>query len=236
MRLTRRAGFLELGDLAASGAVDGGIVADFRRLRKTAPIALAAVLAVAPCFMAAFLRCEKDLEGLAAFDADGVLTEQTVVLECVDALAGGEGVAAEALLDQIAHADDAVGGYVVKRLAFALGEVDAVAGAVAPRRTLPLRAVPGTAGALRMRSRFGFAGCAVAVVLGAGNAGDGLETKGARSFRASPASRFYFKASQEPLSLGTVVALMNGCGPLPRNEAPHRVMFSRPLKNCPPFL
>ena len=82
--------------------------------------------------MAAFLRCEKDLEGLAAFDADGVLMEQTVVLECVNALAGGEGVAAEAMLDQIAHADDAIGRYVVKRLAFALGEVDAVAGEVAP--------------------------------------------------------------------------------------------------------
>ena len=41
-------------------------MADFRRLGEAAPIALAAVLAVAPCLMTAFLRCDKDLEGLAA--------------------------------------------------------------------------------------------------------------------------------------------------------------------------
>ena len=48
-------------------------------------------------------------------------------------LRAGEGVAAEALLDQVPHADDPVGRHVVQRLVLALLDVDALAAAAAPR-------------------------------------------------------------------------------------------------------
>ena len=102
------------------------------RLGKAAPIALVLVLAAAPCFAPAFLCGVKDFEGLVAFEANGVFVEHALFLEGVDAIAGSEGVASEALLDKVANADDAVGGNVVERLALTLMNVDAVAGVVAP--------------------------------------------------------------------------------------------------------
>ena len=87
------------------------------------------VPAVAPCRLAPLVGGGQHAEALAALDADGMFFEQAVFDEGVDALAGGEGVAAETMLDQIAHADDAKGGHVIEGVALALGHVDAVAGA-----------------------------------------------------------------------------------------------------------
>ena len=95
--------------------------------------------------------------------------EQSLVFEGVDALTGGEGVASETMLDQIANADDSVGRYVVKRLTLALGEVVALAGAIAARWTLAAGAVLGRKGSCRLP--FGLVGSAVAVVLRAGICG-----------------------------------------------------------------